>query len=228
MQKAEGKVRHATDFLGIRFLRRVYGLCSNPLPSSVKPKFTLSHPLEPTQTHDALMTFSARALFTLLSLSLASCGTLEIQRQNLNPFTLSTDIKGELFTDASSQVAYLADSQFNQQVQFLKVRVQTNVKFNALTPSGPVTLNFYARSSKPESCELFNARYYVCSNEPLGLRVGRVTLSPGESKNIVLEGAALDDAVRKGVGYLGLQLESGRLYATDTLEFNPVVATASL
>jgi hypothetical protein len=179
------------------------------------------------------MTFSARALFTrlsagLVSLGLASCGTLEIGRQNLNPFVLNTDIKGELFTDPSSQVAYLADSQFNQQLSFLKVRVQARVTLSALNPSGPVTLNFYARSSKPETCELFNARYYVCGNEPLGLRVGRVTLNPGESQNIVLEGAALDEVVGKGVGYLGLQLESGRLYATDTLEFNPVVATASL
>jgi len=179
------------------------------------------------------MNFPARALAILLpaclmSTALMSCGTLELQRQNLNPFTINTDLKGELFTDASSQVAYLADSQFNQQVPFLKVRVQAEVKFGTLTPSGPVTLNFYARSSKPETCELFSARYYVCDNEPVGNKIGSVTLNAGESKNVLLEGSALDDAVRGGVGYLGLQLESGRLYATDTLEFNPVVATASL
>ncbi len=174
------------------------------------------------------MNFTTRALHILLPTVLISCGTLELQRQNLNPFNINTDLKGELFTDASSQVAYLATSQFNQQVPFLKVRVQAEVKFNTLTPTGPVTLNFYARSSKPETCELFNARYYVCDNEPPTNRIGTVRLSPGESKTILLEGAALDDAVRGGAGYLGLQLESGRLYATDTLEFNPVVAIASL
>jgi len=174
------------------------------------------------------MNFPTRALAIFLPAFLMSCGTLELQRQNLNPFTLNTDLKGELFTDASSQVAYLADSQFNQQVPFLKVRVQAQVKFGALTPAGPVTLNFYARSSKPETCELFNARYYVCDNEPPSRRIGTVTLNPGESKTVLLEGSALDEAVRGGVGYLGLQLESGRLYATDTLEFSPVVATASL
>jgi len=175
-----------------------------------------------------LMNFPARALAVVLLTVLMSCGTLELQRQTLNPFTLNTDLKGELFTDASSQVAYLADSQFNQQVPFLKVRVQAQVKFAALTPVGPVTLNFYARSSKPETCELYGVRYYVCDNEPVGNKIGTVTLNPGESKTVLLEGSALDDAVGRGVGYLGLQLESGRLYATDTLEFNPVVATASL
>ncbi len=179
------------------------------------------------------MNFYTRALSTLLpallmSVGLVSCGTLELQRQNLNGFSIQTDLKGELFTDASSQVAYLADSQFNQQVQFLKVRVQADLKFSTLTPSGPVTLNFYARSSKPETCELFNARYYVCDNEPVERRIGTVTLNPGQSKTVLLEGAALDEAVRGGVGYLGLQLEAGRLYATDTLEFSPVVAIASL
>lgn len=179
------------------------------------------------------MNFPARALAIslpacLLSTVLTSCGTLELQRQNLNPFTIKTDLKGELFTDASSQVAYLADSQFNQQVPFLKVRVQAQVKFTALNLAGPVTLNFYARSSKPETCELYGARYYVCDNEPLNRKIGSVTLNPGESKTVLLEGSALDDAVGKGVGYLGLQLESGRLYATDTLEFSPLVAIASL
>jgi hypothetical protein len=158
---------------------------------------------------------------------LLSCGgNLPIQSRNLSDINISITLPGLNSTLPSSAVGYLSEAQIKDQVSFVKMRIYASLKYTAVTKD-PVKVNFYARSSVPITC-LALLGYFVCDSEPDAQKIGSATLTPNVSQNITLEGAALDDAVHVGNGYLGLQLEQGIAYSTDRLEFTNVVAQALL
>lgn len=170
-----------------------------------------------------------KALFIApFALSLAACGIIPTPQVAIP----DAQIPLSASLNTSDQVIYLNQNSLGG-ASLPSILQGLTIRGDALYVNKGGTLKsvkLYVRSALPASgCTPVANTAFVCPAAGESAQaIGTVTLSANVSMPFTLQGAALDDAAKKGTGYFGVQVLEGRPLDTESVRLINMKAQARL